>query len=204
METNETSAGAPAKTAKKPSVGAQEETERKHGCRNGCLLAFLVVAVLASSLAFFFTRLGRMSPKNIAVICRSNLKQAYQSMGRFIEIHAEEGCKIPPDWTIPVLIQEWYYDGKTFFCPAPGTTYREPFLAFPVPASILLNSEQDPLPILMCRPGVHGQYGTPILYSDGTIKNLSTKEAEKLVAEQSPVPLEIKRADFKVRQNAEP
>ena len=188
-------------TPEKKLAPGEEKTRKRW---DGCLLAFLVVAVLASSLAFFFTRLGRMSPKNIAVICRSNLKQAYQSMGRFIEIHAEEGCKIPPDWTIPVLIQEWYYDGTTFFCPAPGFSYRDPFLAFPVPASILLNPAQEPVPILMCPPGAHREFGTNVLYSNGDVKTLTLEEAEKLVAEQSPVPLEIKWDDIRTKQETEP
>ena len=99
-----------------------------------------------------------------------------------------------------ILIREWHYDWKPFFCPAPGFSYRDPFLAFPVPASILLNPEQDPVPILMCRPGVHGKYGTPVLYSDGTVHVLTTKDAEKLVAEQSPVPLELENPDFRTSQ----
>ena len=72
------------------------------------------------------------------------------------------------------------------------------YLVFPVPASVVLDgSLQPPVPILMCPPGAHGEErGSMVLYSDGTTKPLTTEEAEKLVAEQSPVPIkEIYRND---------
>ena len=190
METNETSAE---QAENNPARG--EEKMRK--CWHGCLIAVLVMMAFLFLVLLFLSQLGKPRPETVAAACRSDLKQTYQSMGRFIKDHVEEGCEIPPDWTIPILIREWHYDWKPFFCPAPGFSYRDPFLAFPVPASILLNPAQEPVPILMCRPGVHGKYGTPVLYSDGTVQVLTTKEAEKLVAEQHPVPLEIQRPEGK-------
>ena len=190
METNETSAE---QAENNPARG--EGKIRKHW--DGCLSAFIVVVALAFLILLHFPLPDTPRPETVAIECRSDLKQTYQSMGRFIKDHVEEGCEIPPDWTIPILIREWHYDWKPFFCPAPGFSYRDPFLAFPVPASILLNPAQEPVPILMCRPGVHGKYGTPVLYSDGTVQVLTTKEAEKLVAEQHPVPLEIQRPEDK-------
>ena len=195
-ETNGTSAEHP-----ENNPARREEKMRKRW--HGCLIAVLVMMAFLFLVLLFLSQLGRARPETVAAACRFDLKQAYQSMGRFIRDHAEEGCEIPPDWTIPVLIREWYLDGKTFFCPSPSFTYRDPYLAFPVPASVLLNPEQEPVPILMCRPGVHGKYGTPVLYSDGTVKVLTAEEAERLVAERSPVPLEIKRPDFRARQEAE-
>ena len=197
MEMNRTSAE---QAENNPARG--EEKMRK--CWHGCLIAVLVMMAFLFLVLLFLSQLGKPRPETVAVACRSDLKQAYQSMGWFIKDHAEEGCEIPQDWTIPVLIREWYLDGKTFFCPSPDFFYRDPYLAFPVPASILLNPEQEPVPILMCHPGVHGEYGTPVLYSDGTVNVLTTKYAENLVAELSPVPLEIKRPDFRTRQEAEP
>lgn len=78
----------------------------------------------------------------------------------------------------------------------------QPYLVFPVPASAVLDgSLQPPVPILMCPPGAHGEErGSMVLYSDGTVKPLNTEEAEKLVAEQSPVPLKI---DFVANQETE-
>ena len=192
-ETNGTSAETPDKI---PAHG--EGKIRKHW--DGCLSAFIVVVALAFLILLHFPLPDTPRPETVAIECRSDLKQAYRCMGWLIEDHVEEGCEIPSDWTIPILIREWHYDWKPFFCPAPGFSYRDPFLAVLVPASILLNPEQDPVPILMCRPGVHGKYGTPVLYSDGTVQVLTTKEAEKLVAEQSPVPLELENPDFRTRQ----
>ena len=66
------------------------------------------------------------------------------------------------------------------------------YLVFPVPASAVLDgSPSEPVPILMCPPGAHDKRGSIVLYSDGSTKSLTTEEAEKLVAEQSPVPLKI-------------
>ena len=196
-ETNDASAESPEKN---PARG-EEEMRR---CWHGCLIALFVVAALAFLFLLLLSQLGRARPETVAAACRSDLKQAYRSMGWFIRDHAEEGCEIPPDWTIPDLIREWHYDRKVFFCPAPGFTYRDPYLAFPVPATVLLNPpEQAPVPILMCRPGNHGKYGTPVLYSNGTIKILTTKEAEKLAAEQPPVPLELKNPGFRTKQETE-
>ena len=69
----------------------------------------------------------------------------------------------------------------------------QPYLVFPVSASAMLgDSLQPPVPILMCPPGAHGdKRGSIVLYSDGNVEKLTAEEAEKLVAEQSPVPLKI-------------
>lgn len=198
-EKNETPAENPAET---PAPAPGEEKMRKSW--HGCLSAFFVVGALVILVLMQFPPLDTPRPETVATECRSDLKQAYQWMGWLIKDNVEEGCELPPDWTIPVLIREWHYDWKPFFCPAPGFSYRDPYLAFPVPASVLLNPEQEPVPILMCHPGVHGEYGTPVLYSDGTVNVLTTEDAENLVAELSPVPLEIKRPDFRTRQEAEP
>ena len=184
METNETSTESPDKN---PAHG--EEKIRKHW--DGCLSAFIVVVALAFLILLHSPLPDTSRPETVAIECRSDLGQAYQWMGWLIKDKVEEGCEIPSDWTIPILIREWHYDWKPFFCPAPGFSYRDPFLAFPVPASILLNPAQEPVPILMCPPGAHREFGTNVLYSNGDVKTLTLEEAEKLVAEQSPVPLEI-------------
>lgn len=76
------------------------------------------------------------------------------------------------------------------------------YLVFPVPASVVFDeSLQPPVPILMCPPGAHGEErGSMVLYSDGTVKPLNTGEAEKLVAEQSPVPLKLQKNDDRTGQ----
>ncbi len=74
------------------------------------------------------------------------------------------------------------------------TEVVQQYLVFPAPASVVFDeSLQEPVPILMCPPGAHGdKRGSMILYSDGSQKSLTAEEAEKLVSEYSPVPLELK------------
>ena len=194
METNETSAEHPAETP------AQGKKRKMLGC--GCLIALFAAVAALYFFMIFLPSMGTASPENIARYCRWKLQYTvHGNMLRYLSSLEEKGCELPPDRTIPVLLQEMHetrrMDWKSLSCPAPGFSYRDPFLAFPVPASILLNPAQEPVPILMCRPGNHREFGTPVLYSDGTVKTLTTKEAEKLVAEQHPVPLEIKRAEDK-------
>ena len=78
---------------------------------------------------------------------------------------------------------------------------RQHYLMFPVPASVVFDdSLQPPLPIVMCPPGAHRKFGTNVLYSNGDVKTLTLEEAEKLVAEQHPVPLELENPDFRTGQ----
>ena len=42
--------------------------------------------------------------------------------------------------------------------------------------------------------------GANVLYSDGTVRRLTTGEAEKLFAEQSPVPLKLQKNDDRTGQ----
>ena len=89
---------------------------------------------------------------------------------------------------------------------------KEPYHVFPVPADLFFrhidgrSATANLLPVAMCRPDVHHmihagwcgwlkKYGVLVLYSDGTVKSLTMEEAEKLVAEQHPVPLELKRTE---------
>jgi hypothetical protein len=95
--------------------------------------------------------------------------------------------------------------GKYLCCTRTG----EPYLVFPAPASVLLQ-EPEPhkrIPIIMDPPDAHNEgkwtmficrlfisrsaeYASTarVLYADGGIRILSREEAEKLVAERSPVP----------------
>ena len=129
------------------------------------------------------------------------------------EVPDEDGFELPPEWTVADLIREAVRKDRQSPLPLPDKSFicrnvRDervflvrrrrmevdvPYLVFPVSASVVFDkSLQEPVPILMCPPGAHGgKRGSMVLYSDGSPKCLSTEEAEKLVAEQSPVPLEI-------------
>ena len=142
--------------------------------------------------------------------CAANQRYIYKHM---CEVPGEEGFDLPPEWTVADLIREAVRKDRQSPLPAPEKDFicqnvryeREylvrrrrvevdaPYLVFSVPASVVFDkSLQEPVPILMCPPGAHGgKRGSMVLYSDGSQKSLTTEEAEKLVAEQSPVPLEI-------------
>ena len=179
-----------------PSEPPAEMPARKEGKKRGCLRGFLIALFVAVAALFsfmiFLSTMGRAGPEKIARYCGWNLhNNVYKDMLWYLSYLEEKGREFPPDWTIPVLIQEMYrgMDRGLFSCPIQGE--RDPYLAFPAPVSVLLNpAEQEPVPVVMCRPGNHREFGTPVLYSDGTVKSLTTEEAEKLVAERSPVPIE--------------
>ena len=140
--------------------------------------------------------------------CAANQRHIYKLMG---EVTSEEGFELPPEWTVADLIQA--AAGKDRQSPYPqrficrNVRYVRSFpylkrerkevvqqyLVFPVPASALLDgSLPEPVPILMCPPGAHGdKRGSIVLYSDGSTKSLTTEEAEKLVAGFSSVPINV-------------
>ena len=143
--------------------------------------------------------------------CAANQRQIYKLM---TEASGEEGFELPPEWTVADLIQaaakkylqtrqirlekdylcrSVHYERKFPYLRRQRVEVTSPYLVFPVSASAVLDgSLPQPVPILMCPPGAHGdKRGSMVLYSDGSTKSLTTEDAEKLVAEHSPVPLEI-------------
>lgn len=104
------------------------------------------------------------------------------------ESFAEKGHRLEKEY----LCRSVHYERKFPYLRRERKEVVRQYLVFPVPASAVLDgSLPQPVPILMCPPGAHGDERTPVLYSDGSENNLTKEEAEKLVAEQSPVPLEI-------------
>ena len=212
-ETNDTSAESPAETENK-AVGAQEETEKNHGYRNGCLAAFFVVPTLLFVVLMLLPPLGQPSEHSCAVNCFGNLMQDWSILRWGLsDDNGDEAWTPPPDWTLVDLIHE--YESRKYDYPPvfrgcvhirPQTwieeirdsreTERQHYLVFPVPASVVFDDSLQPsVPILMCPPGAHREFGTNVLYSNGDVKTLTLEEAEKLVKEQSPVPLEVKRPE---------
>ena len=88
-----------------------------------------------------------------------------------------------------------------------------PYLVFSEPASVFLKDNQEQrVPVLMDRPDSHRESAflmsmfclyhwhwnkgkladtSRVLYSDGSIGTLSREDAEKLIAEKSPVPISL-------------
>ena len=214
-ETNETFAETPEKN---PARG--EEMARK--CWHGCLIILLVMTALFFLGLFLLPPLGQPSEHARAVDCFSNLMQDWKCLRWGVpDDKGDKAWTPPPDWTLVDLVRE-YESGK--FNPPPvfrgcvhirpqtwieeirdcRETERQHYLVFPVPASVVFDdSLQPPLPIVMCPPGAHRKFGTNVLYSNGDVKTLTLEEAEKLVAEQHPVPLEIERPDSRTGQETE-
>ena len=172
----------------------------------------IVLLVIAVNLYILMLITSGPNPKAVSAAfrakCGSNQQQIYKLM---CEFSGEEGFELPPDWTVADLIREAVRKDRQspypqrFICrnvryvrsfpylKRERTEVTSPYLVFPVPASVVFDqSLQQPVPILMCPPGAHGdKRGSMVLYSDGSTNCLTSEEAEKLVAEHSPVPLEI-------------
>lgn len=168
------------------------------------IIILLVVAVCEVILMFIFPWRGPVW--NAVTRCGINQRSIYRIMSR---VPDGDEFELPPEWTVADLIREAVRKDRQsphpmeehYFICRNISKVREcdfpydlrPYLVFPVPASVVFDeSLQKPVPILMCWPGAHdGKHCSMVLYSDGTTKPLTPEEAEKLVAEQSPVPLEI-------------
>ncbi len=203
METNETSSEHPVEL---PASGEEKTRKSWHGC----LIAVLVIMALFFLGLMLLPPLGQPSEHALAVNCFGNLKQDWSILRWGLsDDNGDEAWTPPPDWTLVDLIHE--YESRKYDYPPvfrgcvhirPQTwieeirdsreTERQHYLVFPVPASVVFDDSLQPsVPILMCPPGAHREFGTNVLYSNGDVKTLTLEEAEKLVAEQSPVPLEI-------------
>lgn len=172
------------------------------------IIILLVIAVCEVILMFLFP----WQPDRETVcraVCGGKQRSIYRIMS---EVPDGDGFDLPPEWTVADLIREAVRKDRQSPLPLPEKAFicrnvrdervflvrrrrmevDAPYLVFPVSASVVFDESQQPVPILMCPPGAHGdKRGSMVLYSDGSQKCLSTEEAEKLVSEQSPVPLEI-------------
>ena len=183
--------------------------------RDTCIV-LLVIAVNLLILMFILP----MPPKREAVSrCASHQRWIHRIMSR---VPDGDRFELPSEWTVADLIREAVRKDRQSPLPAPEKDFicqnvryeREylvrrrrvevdaPYLVFSVPASVVFDkSLQEPVPILMCPPGAHGgKRGSMVLYSDGSSNCLTAEEAEKLVAEQSPVPLKLQKNDDRTGQ----
>lgn len=173
--------------------------------RDTCIV-LLVIAVNLLILMFILP----MPPKREAVSrCASHQRWIHRIMSR---VPDGEGFELPSEWTVADLIREAVRKDRQSPRPLPEETFicrntrdervflvrrgrvevTSQYLVFPVSASVVFDeSLQPPVPILMCPPGAHdGRHCSMVLYSDGTTKPMTPEEAEKLVSEYSPVPIE--------------
>ena len=174
------------------------------------LLAFNLFILILSSNSLIVD-----SEEACCTHCASNQRWIYNRIIR--EVPDGEGFELPSEWTVADLILEAVGKNLQTSHPFPENAFicrnvrkvREhafpylrrqrvevtsPYLVFPVPASAVFDqSIPQPVPILMCPPGAHGdKRGSMVLFSDGSTIRLPREEAEKLVAEQSPIPFFLK------------
>ena len=148
--------------------------------------------------------------------CMVNLHELVIAMDKLV--NHTEGSEPPfelrPEHTVSDLIREIVSRGDLSperICCKHGDGL--PFLVFPVSASVFLKDNQAPrVPILMDRPDSHRESAflmsmfslyhwhwnkgklantSRVLYSDGSIETLTREDAEKLIAEKSPVPISL-------------
>ena len=190
-----------------------QSTDHSLGFREICTILLAgVVFTLILSLLISAWGSPLKAPIHSLICIRDQQPFIYKMMRG---VSSGESSELPPEWNVADLIREAVkLDRKAPHPPTPERCFRctaagQPYLVFPASASVVFDqSLPEPVPILMCPPGEHGKgapwfrkppkfasapgepwkYGTPVLYSDGSVQVLTTEEAEKLVREQSPVP----------------
>ena len=177
--------------------------------RKTCIV--LLVIAVCEVILLLFTPPWQPNSETVSHFrCGGKQRRIYKIMS---EVPDGDEFELPPEWTVADLIREAVRKDRQSPLPAPEKEFicqnvryeREylvrrrrvevdaPYLVFSVPASVVFDkSLQEPVPILMCPLGAHGdKLGSRVLYSDGSANYLTPEESEKLVAEQSPFPLEI-------------
>ena len=164
-------------------------------------IVLLVIAVCEVILLLFIPPWQPNSETVSHFRCGGKQRRIYKIMS---EVPDGDGFELPPEWTVADLIREAVRKDRQSPLPAPEKDFicqnvryeREylvrrrrvevdaPYLVFSVPASVVFDkSLQEPVPILMCPLGAHGdKLGSRVLYSDGSANYLTPEESEKLVA----------------------
>ena len=191
----------------------------KKGCLTLLIIfAALIVCDMVLTSSKYHREAEKMHAN--AMRCSTRLKEISESLDCLMHpdkmqesLRDEVGTvEIAPDMTVADLIREVVRQGilseKNFRCPRSG----EPYLVFSEQASVLLAKygPHDQVPIVMDPPHAHDEsrltmfvcrlfhmhstdyaFTARVLYANGTIGTLSREEAEKLVAERSPVPITL-------------
>jgi hypothetical protein len=177
----------------KPEVCGRNDEKIAANAFKGVLFSLGLGLVYFILGLFFLPPVGQPSEKGYYADCYSKLIQLEKKIYWLTKVDKKR--EKPENWSVCDLIRDELsqWDDKNrrmeelnLSCPKDHQTY----LIFPVSADIDLYEEsvQPPVPVAMCHPGIHGKFGTPVLYSDGTVKALSQKEAEALIAGQTLQP----------------
>ena len=176
-----------------------------------------IILLLLAFISFILIQIdfGQVNPEAVSKAYRTMCASRQQAIyGIMRDLPDGEDFELPPGWTVADLIREAVGKDRRASSPIPGKEFfcrnvfyesafllfhrkrravAQPYLVFPMSASVVFDKSQQPVPILMCPPGAHGdKHGSMVLYSDGTVEKLTTEEAERLVAEQHPIQLELK------------
>ncbi len=176
---------------------------------NGAVRGYHLIWFIVIMAAIFVLKgillppLGQVKPGPVATACRSGLFAEWKELRYGLpDRNKDDAGKPPPEWNVPDLIRavnkSWNRSRPLFsscpvcLLPEDKGGRKQGYLVFSSPASVVFDdSLRLPVPIVMDLPGTHGSfYGTNVLFSDGTVISLTLEEAEKLVAEKSPVPIE--------------
>lgn len=168
---------------------------KEAGC--GLIIGILLIAVLVHFL--FVPICSKSAAHSRRCIANLNVIPKYMYYTAE-EMEPEDLAKM----TVADLLQEsirmWKMKKDLVVCPIDG----RPYDIFPLSAAEFVQhfeSWDHPVPVVMCR-GTHVKevrgwsgwyktyYGTPVVYMDG-LRELSREEAEKLVLELSPEPIEF-------------
>ena len=185
---------------KKPEVSRTNEEIIAANAIKGVLFSLGLGLVCLVLGLLFMPPLGQPSEKGYYTDCSSKLIQLEKQIYWLTKVDKER--EKPENWSVCDLIRDdlILYEGESRRMAELNLSCskdRQAYLIFPVSAYIGLYEEsaQPPVPVAMCHPGVHEKPGTPVLFSDGTVKALSKKEAEALMEGQSLRPVFEKRPE---------
>lgn len=166
----------------------------------GCGLIIGVILLIAVLWSFLFIPICSKSAARSAK-CISNLKFIPIYMYHTAEeMEPEDLAKMTVADLLQESIRKWKMKEEEVVCPIDG----RPYDIFPLSAAEFVRgfeSGDHPVPVVMCR-GTHVKdvrgwsgwyktyYGTPVVHTD-RLRELSWEEAEKLVSDLSPEPIEF-------------
>ena len=164
------------------------------------IIIICVILLIAVLVDFLFTPICSKSAAH-SRRCISNLNVIPKYMYYTAEeMEPEDLAKMTVADLLQESIRKWKMKEDQVVCPIDG----RPYDIFPLSAAEFVRgfeSGDHPVPVVMCR-GTHVKdvrgwsgwyktyYGTPVVYMDG-LRELSREEAEKLVSELSPEPIEF-------------
>ena len=171
------------------------DIRKEAGC--GLIGVILLIAVLWFFL--FFPICSKSAALSARCIVNLNFIPLYM-YHTAEEMEPEDLAEMTVADLLQESIRKWKMKKDLVVCPIDGRSYD----IFPLSAAEFVRrfeSGDHPVPVVMCR-GTHVKeekglfgwyktyYGTPVFYTVGH-RELSREEAEKLVSEYSPKPIEI-------------